>query len=79
MNLLCVYVCMCVCVCVCTHTRVCTLVAQSCPTLCNPMDYIAHQAPMSMEFFSKQEYWSEYLFPSSGDLSNLGSKPSLLH
>ena len=29
--------------------------AQSCPTLCNPMDYIAHQIPLSMEF-SRQEY-----------------------
>ena len=24
------------------------LVAQSCPTLCDPMDYIAHQAPLSV-------------------------------
>ena len=29
-------------------------VAQSCPTLCNPLD---HQAPPSMGF-SRQEYWS---------------------
>ena len=33
------------------------LVAQSYLTLCNPMDYIAHQAPLSMGF-SRQEYWS---------------------
>ena len=32
------------------------LVAQLCQTLCNPMDYTAHQAPLSMEF-SRQEYW----------------------
>ena len=31
-------------------------VSQSCPSLCNPMDYIAHQAPLSMGF-SRQEYW----------------------
>ena len=31
-------------------------VAQSCPTLHNPMD-LAHQAPPPMEF-SRQEYWS---------------------
>ena len=31
------------------------LVAQSCPTLCDLMDYIAHQAPLSMGF-SRQEY-----------------------
>ena len=27
---------------------VCVLVAQLCSTLCDPMDYIAHQAPLSM-------------------------------
>ena len=32
-------------------------VAQLCPTLCNPMDYIAYKAPLSMGF-SRQEYWS---------------------
>ena len=31
------------------------LVAKSCPTLCNPMDYMAHQIPLSMGF-SRQEY-----------------------
>ena len=38
---------------------VCVKVAQSCPTLCNPRDYIyiACQAPLSMEF-SRPEYWS---------------------
>ena len=33
------------------------LVPQLCPTLCNPMNYIANQAPLSMEF-SRQGYWS---------------------
>ena len=37
-------------------------VAQSCPTLCNPMD-LAYQAPPSMEF-SRQEYWSGLALPS---------------
>ena len=32
------------------------LVAQSCPTLCDPMD-CSHQAPLSMGF-SEQEYWN---------------------
>ena len=32
-------------------------VAQSCPTLCDPMDCIVYQASPSMEF-SRQEYWS---------------------
>ena len=32
-------------------------VAQSCPTLCDPMDSSLHQAPPSMRF-SRVEYWS---------------------
>ena len=32
-------------------------VTQLCPTLCNPMDCIACQDPLSMGF-SRQEYWS---------------------
>ena len=31
--------------------------------LCDPMDCVAHQAPLSMEF-SRQEYWSGLPFPS---------------
>ena len=34
---------------------------------------VARQAPLSMEF-SRQECWSELLFPSPGDLSNPGIK-----
>ena len=40
----------------------CALVAQSYPTVCNPMDC---QAPLSMRF-SRQEYWSGLPFPSPG-------------
>ena len=50
------------------------LVAQPCPTLCDPMDYIACQAPLSMEF-SKQEYWSGLPFPPPEDLPNPGTEP----
>ena len=32
------------------------LVTQSHLILCNPMDSVAHHAPLSMEF-SRQEYW----------------------
>ena len=32
------------------------LVTQLCQTLCDPMDHIACQAPLSMGF-SRQEYW----------------------
>ena len=46
-------------------------VAQSCVTLYNPMDYIAYQAPPSMEF-SRQEYCSGLPFPSPGDLPDPG-------
>ena len=47
---LCVWVCVCVCVCV------CVLIAQSCLTLCDPID-CSPKAPLSMEF-SRQEYWN---------------------
>ena len=53
------------------------LVAQSCPTLCNPMDYIACQAPLSMGF-SKQEHWSELPFPPPGIFPIQGSNLRLL-
>ena len=46
-------------------------VAQSCPTLCDPVDCIAHQAPRSLGF-SRQEYWSGLPFPSPGDLPDPG-------
>ena len=46
-------------------------IAQSCPTLCNPMDYIACQAPLSIEFF-RQEYRSGFPFPYPGDLPEPG-------
>ena len=47
------------------------LVAQSHLTLCNFMDCIAHEAPLSMEF-SRQEYRSGLPFSSPGDLLDLG-------
>ena len=52
-------------------------VAQSCVTLCHPMDYIAHQSLLPMEF-SRQEYWGWLQFPSPGDLPNSGIKPMSL-
>ena len=39
--------------------------AQSCPTLCNPMDYSLPGS--AVHGFSRQEYWSELPFPPSGD------------
>ena len=45
------------------------LVVQPCLILCNPMDYIDCQIPLSMGF-SRQEYWSGLPFLSPGDLPN---------
>ena len=50
--------------------RVC---AQSCPTLCNPMD--CSLAPLSMEFSSK-EYWKRLPFPTPGDVSDPEIEPT---
>ena len=50
---------------------------QLCPTLCDPIDYIARQTLLFMGF-SRQEYWSGILewlpFPPE-DLPNPGIKP----
>ena len=48
-------------------------VAQSCLTLCNPMDY-GLPGPVSLEF-SSQECWSGLSFPTPGDLPNPGVEP----
>ena len=53
---------------------VCVLVAQSYPTLCDPMNCTAHQALLSMGF-SRQGYWSVLQFPSPEDLPDPGIKP----
>ena len=50
--------------------KVDVLVAQLCPSLCNPWS-VAHQAPLSMEF-SRQEYWTGLPCPSPGDLPDPG-------
>ena len=47
-------------------------VAQSCQTLCDPMDC---SLPGSSVPVSKQEYWSGLSFPSPGDLPNPGIEP----
>ena len=53
------------------------LIAQSCLTLCNPMDLqetVARQSPLSMRF-SRQEYWRELLCLPSGNFPDTGIKP----
>ena len=44
---------------------------QSFPTVWDPMDWVACQAPLSMEF-CRQEYWSGLLVSSSEDLPDPG-------
>ena len=54
----------------------CCLVAQSCPTLCSPMDWkVARQVPLSMGF-PRQKYWSGLPCPSLGDLPDPGIEPT---
>ena len=53
-------------------------VAQSCPTLCDPMDGSLHQAPPSMGFLGKStgvgcHFLLQGIFPTQG------SNPGLLH
>ena len=50
----------------------------ACPAVCDPMDYIAHQASLSMEF-SRQEYWTGLHFLLQGIFLTQGSNLHLLH
>ena len=47
--------------------------AQSCPTLCEPMN--CSPPGSSSHAFSRQEYWSGLLCPPLGDLPNPGIEP----
>ena len=51
---------------------------QSCQTLHDPMDGIAHQAPLSMGF-SRQEYWGGLPCSPPGDLPDPGLNSHLLY
>ena len=57
-----------------SKSEVKVLTTQQCLTLCDSMFYIAHQAPLSMEF-SRQGYWSGLPVSSPGVLLNPGKKP----
>ena len=46
-------------------------------SLCDQMDHVDHQAPLSMKF-PRQEYWSELPFLLPGDLPNTGMEPVFL-
>ena len=47
----------------------CSLVAKSCPTLCDLTDCSSSDSSVG---FSRQEYWSGLPFPPTGDLPNPG-------
>ena len=53
--------------------KVKALVAQSCQTLCDPMD--CRPPGSSVHGFSRQEYWSGLPFPSPGDLPDPETEP----
>ena len=61
------HVCVCVCVCV------CVLVAQSCLTLCDPMD--CSPPGSSLHGILQARIWSGLPFPSLGDLPDPGIEP----
>ena len=50
------------------------LVAQSCLTLHDPMDTVARQASLFMEF-SRQEYWNGLPLPFPEEILNPGIEP----
>ena len=50
------------------------LVPKSYQILATPWT-VAHQAPLFMEF-PRQEYWNGLLFPTQGDLSDMGIEPT---
>ena len=53
------------------------LVTQSCPTLCDPMDYSLPGS--SVHGISLKEYGSGLPFPSPGDFPNPGIEPESHH
>ena len=52
------------------------LVAKSCLTCCNPMEYSLQSS--SVHGIFRQEYWSGLSFPTLGDLPNPGIEPRSL-
>ena len=58
----------------CAYISLCAVCAQSLQVFATPWT-VAHQAPLSI-WFSRQECWSRFSFPSPGDLPGSGIKPS---
>ena len=63
--------------CICLSAYIYSEGAQSCPTLCNPVD--CSLPGFSILGFSRQEYWSGLPFPSQGIFPTQGSDPDLPH
>ena len=61
----------------CKHCMLCAQPLSHVRLFETPWTVVTHQAPLSMEF-SRQEYWSGLLFPTSGDLPVQGSNLPLL-
>ena len=60
---------------ICIQSVMC-LVAQSCPTLCDPVDCRLQPARfLCPQGFSRQDYWSGLPYPPPGDFPNPGIKP----
>ena len=59
------------------HDCLVCLLAQSCPTLCDPMD-CSHTRLLCPWGLSRQEYWSELTCPFPEDLPNPGTEPRFL-
>ena len=56
------------------YSRCLLVLTQLCLILCDPMDCVACEAPLSVGF-PRQEHWSGLPFPSPGDLPDPGIKP----
>ena len=67
------FLCVCVCVCVCVHVCVCVLVAQSCPTLCDPLDCSPPGSSVHGILQARILEWVAIPF-SKGNLPNSGIK-----
>ena len=59
------------------HLSLACMNAQLCLTPCDPIDFVTHQAPLSIGF-SRHEYWSGLPFPTLGDHSDPGIQPASL-
>ena len=57
------------------YTFVYVLVAQSCPTLCNPVEFSPPGSSVHGIGFSRQQYWSGLPFPPAGNFPDLGIEP----